>query len=64
MDDAPTIPELRSITANMNSKGRSLTLFLVSSGSRIGETLKLEADPPRVFMHVIDFCISPGDLYI
>jgi len=54
IDDAPTVPQLKSIMSNMNLKGRSLTLFLASSGSRIGETLQLtlddlhlEADPPR-----------------
>lgn len=54
IDDAPTVPQLKSIVSNMNLKGRSLTLFLASAGCRIGETLQLtvndlylDADPPR-----------------
>lgn len=53
-DKKPSKEILRNVLNHSNIKGRSLFLFLVSSGARIGETLqlkkddlKLEADPPR-----------------
>ena len=54
VDKAPTRNELKTITSYMDLKGRGLSLFLASSGARIGETLQLidedldlDADPPR-----------------
>ena len=56
-DKAPNHKELKTITSHMDLKGRALTLFLASSGCRIGETLQLtvndldlEADPPRAHL--------------
>ena len=56
-DKKPTIQQLKKILNYMDIKGRAMVLFLLSSGARIGETLKLkkedfnlEADPPRVFI--------------
>lgn len=53
-DRAPTKAELRQIVNLLDTKGRSLILFLSSTGARIGETLQLkanelnlQADPPR-----------------
>lgn len=46
--------ELRKIFSHLTAKGKSLFLFLLSSGARIGETLRLrvedldlDADPPK-----------------
>ena len=54
-DKIPTKKLLKKILNYADLKARSQTLFLVSSGARIGETLQLEeddfdfnADPPRV----------------
>jgi len=54
-DKKPSKSELKRILNHLNIKGRSLVLFLVSSGARIGETLQLkvedfnlDAEPPRV----------------
>jgi len=56
-DKKPTIQQLKKILNYMDVKGRSMVLFLLSSGARIGETLQLqhedfnlEADPPRAFI--------------
>jgi integrase len=54
-DKRPTKQQLKRILNYVDVKGKALILFLVSSGSRIGETLRLkeedfdfEAEPPRV----------------
>lgn len=54
-DKTPTKAMLKKILNYADIKARSMILFLVSSGARIGETLQLkkedfelEADPPRV----------------
>jgi integrase len=54
-DKKPSKPQLKQILNYADIKLRALTLFLISSGARIGETLqlkkddfRLEADPPRV----------------
>ncbi len=54
-DKKPSKQQLKQILNYADIKLRALTLFLISSGARIGETLqlkkddfKLEADPPRV----------------
>jgi len=56
-DKKPTIQQLKQILNYMDVKGRAMVLFLLSSGSRIGETLQLKtedfnmhADPPRAFI--------------
>jgi integrase len=56
-DKKPSKEILRNILNHSNIKGRSLFLFMVSSGTRIGETLqlkkddlKLDADPPRAYI--------------
>jgi len=56
-DKKPSKEILRNILNHSNIKGRTLILFLVSSGARIGETLQLkkedldlEADPPRAYI--------------
>jgi len=56
-DKKPTKEILRNILTHSNVKGRALTLFLVSSGARIGETLQLkkedfelESNPPKVYI--------------
>jgi len=53
-DDKPTKDQLRRILNYVDIKGKSLFLFLASSGCRIGEALqlkiddlKLDEDPPR-----------------
>ncbi len=53
-DKKPSKEMLRNILTHSNIKGRSLILFLVSSGCRLGETLQLkkedlelDADPPK-----------------
>ena len=53
-DKKPSKLELKRILNHLNIKGRSLVLFLTSSGARIGETLQLkvedfnlDADPPK-----------------
>lgn len=53
-DKKPTKPQLKKILNYSTIKGRSLVLFLCSSGARLGETLQLkkkdfdfEADPPE-----------------
>ncbi len=54
-DRRPSKSELKRILNHMNIKGRALVLFLISSGTRIGETLQLkvedfqlDSDPPQV----------------
>ena len=54
-DKSPTKTQLKKILNYADIKARSMILFLVSSGARIGETLKLkiedfelDAEPPRV----------------
>ncbi len=54
-DKKPTKPMLKKILNYADLKARAQTLFLLSSGARIGETLQLEkddfdfsSDPPRV----------------
>lgn len=54
-DKKPTKPMLKKILNYADLKARAQTLFLVSSGARIGETLQLvkddfdfSSDPPRV----------------
>ena len=54
-DKTPTKDMLKKILNYADIKARAMILFLVSSGARIGETLKLkiedfelDADPPRV----------------
>jgi len=54
-DKKPTKTQLKRILNYVDVKGKALILFLVSSGGRVGETLRLkiedfdfEADPPRV----------------
>lgn len=56
-DKAGTHEEWKKILNHMSIKGRSLLLFLLSSGGRIGEAvqvrisdLDLDADPPRAFI--------------
>jgi len=56
-DKAGTVDEWKKILAHMGLKGRSLFLFLLSSGCRIGEALQLkvsdldlDADPPRAYV--------------
>ena len=56
-DKAGTHEEWKRILSHMSIKGRSLFLFLLSSGCRIGEALQLkvsdldlEADPPRAYI--------------
>jgi integrase len=56
-DRPPTVEELKKIVNYMSLGGRALTLFLSSSGCRVGESvqirredLNLEADPPRAFI--------------
>ena len=53
-DKKPSKQQLKQILNYLDIKGRAMILFLVSSGARIGETLKLleedfdlEADPPK-----------------
>jgi integrase len=57
-DKKPTKTELKRLLNYTDVKGKALILFLVSSGARIGETLRLkiedfnfDADPPSV--HII-----------
>ena len=52
-DKSPTKTQLKKILNYLDIKGRAMVLFLLSSGARIGETLKLEeqdfdlkAEPP------------------
>lgn len=54
-DKCPTKPQLKSLLNYVDVKGKALILFLLSSGARIGETLRIKiedlelyADPPRV----------------
>ena len=54
-DDILTKEQLRNVLNHMAIHGRALTLFLLSTGARIGETLQLkmtdldlDADPPSV----------------
>jgi len=54
-DKKPTKVQLKRLLNYVDVKGKALILFLVSSGARIGETLRLkkedfnfEADPPSV----------------
>jgi len=54
-DKKPTKTQLKRILNYVDVKGKALILFLISSGARIGETLRLkeeelelDADPPRV----------------
>ena len=56
-DKGGTHEEWRRILLHMSIKGRSLFLFLLSTGARIGETLQLKlsdldlnADPPRAYI--------------
>jgi integrase len=56
-DKKPTKPQLKRILNYSTIKGRSLVLFLCSSGARLGETLQLkkrdfnfDADPPEAHM--------------
>jgi len=56
-DTAGTHEEWRKILSHMSLAGRSLFLFLLSTGCRIGEALQLkvsdldlEADPPRAYI--------------
>jgi len=56
-DKAPTHDELRAILRHLDVKGAALTLFLASSGCRIGETLqmkvedlRLDDDPPQALI--------------
>jgi len=56
-DKAGTHEEWKRILSHMSLAGRSLFLFLLSTGCRIGETLQLkvsdldlEADPPRAYI--------------
>jgi integrase len=56
-DRPPTVEELKKILNYMSLGGRALTLFLASSGCRVGESiqilredLNLTADPPRAFI--------------
>ena len=56
-DKAGTHEEWKKILTHMGIKGRSLFLFLLSSGCRIGEALQLkvsdldlDADPPRAYV--------------
>ena len=56
-DTAGTYEEWKKILSHMSLAGRSLFLFLLSSGCRIGEALQLKvsdldlnADPPRAFI--------------
>ena len=53
-DKIPSKSQLKRILNYMNIKGKSMVLFLVSSGARIGETVQLEvrdfdldSDPPK-----------------
>ena len=53
-DKKLTIPQLKKILTYLDIKGRAMVLFLLSSGARVGETVKLkivdfdiENDPPR-----------------
>ncbi len=53
-DKKPTKTQLKKILNYLDIKGRAMILFLISSGARIGETLKLleedfslEAEPPK-----------------
>ena len=57
VDTAGKHDEWRRILSHMDIKGRSLFLFLLSTGCRIGETLQLKvsdldlnADPPRAYI--------------
>ena len=57
VDTAGKHEEWKRILSHMDIKGRSLFLFLLSSGARIGETLQLkvsdldlDSDPPRAFI--------------
>jgi len=57
IDTAGKHDEWRRILSHMDIKGRSLFLFLLSTGCRIGETLNLkvsdlnlDADPPRAYI--------------
>jgi Site-specific recombinase XerD len=54
-DEVLNKEQLRDILQHLTVSGRALTLFLISTGARIGETLKLtvddlnlESDPPQV----------------
>lgn len=56
-DKIPTKTQLKTIVNYLDVKGKALTLFLLSSGARIGETLRikeedlnLESDPPKVYI--------------
>jgi len=54
-DDILTKEQLRSVLNHMSISGKAVALFLLSTGARIGETMKLriedldlDADPPQV----------------
>ncbi len=54
-DKAPSKKQLKKILNHLDIKGRASTLFMLSSGARIGETLQLkeedfdlESNPPKV----------------
>ncbi len=56
-DKIPSKEQMKSILNYVDVKGKALFLFLVSSGARVGESLKLElsdfdleANPPTVFI--------------
>ena len=70
-DVIPTKEEFREILKHMDLKGKSLFLFMISSGTRISETLRLKiedlnlnSDPPEAFIRGENTKSGLGQRYV